>query len=64
MSDFRITSAADFSATTITVEPVTESGRIAFRDHFRAGMAISCTMKKSGGLEFAEAVKDLGLTIS
>ena len=64
MSDFRITSAADFSATTITVEPVTEAGRIAFRDHFRAGMAGSWTLRKSGGLEFAEAVEDIGLTIS
>lgn len=64
MSDFRITSTANFSATTITVEPVTEAGRIAFRDHFRAGEAIAWTLKKSGGLEFVDAVEDLGLTIS
>ena len=64
MFDFRITSAADFSATTITVEPVTEAGKIAFRDHFRAGAAVAWTLPKSGGLEFAAAVEELGLTIS
>ena len=63
MSDFHF-SDATFSATTITVAPVTEAGRIAFRDHFHAGEAIAWTFKKSGGLEFAAAVEDLGLTIS
>lgn len=60
--DFRF-SEATFADTTIGVEPVSEAGWKAWKEHFRAGEAISWTIKKSGIDEFAAAVEELGLTI-
>lgn len=51
----KITSLADFSATTVTVEPVTDFGREIFAEFF--GYAVSVELRKSGAGKFLEAVE-------
>ena len=64
MSDFKIYPFS-FSDTTVTIEPVSEKGKLAFRDHFRAGDGcVSWTMQKSGGMEFVAELERIGLTVS
>tara|TARA_R110000803_G_scaffold20201_3_gene52217 strand:- start:225 stop:464 length:240 start_codon:yes stop_codon:yes gene_type:complete len=52
----KITSPIDFSATTVTVEPVTAFGRKIFAEEFGHG-ACSVELKKSGAIAFLQHVE-------
>jgi len=61
-SDFRV-SFGSFDSTEITVEALSQAGRLLFGQLFGAG-AVSATMPKSRGPEFAAFIEGRGLAIA
>ena len=61
MADLRFSSES-FASTEVTVEPVTEAGRVLFAEFF--GSACSVTLRKSGGLELSEVAAERGLVVA
>lgn len=61
-ADIRITFPASFNATTLGIEPLTDSGRDWFRKNF-GSFAVSAEIYKSSGPDYEERIISAGLKL-
>lgn len=61
-ADIRITFPASFNATTLGIEPLTDSGRDWFQKNF-GRFAVSAEIYKSSGPAYEEKILEAGLAL-